>query len=126
MAKKANNELEKTSTEVKYEFNDKELKDLANQLSQTLQKSRETEGELKNLKNQYKTKLENLESEITIINEKYTQQYEMRKTPCYLFRNYATGKRQFLSALDKTDILKEEPLTAEDHQYKMNMDAEED
>lgn len=126
MAKKNTNELQKTSTELKHEFNEKELTELAKKLSQTLQKRAEVEGELKNMKNEYKTKLENLDSEITTTNEKYTQQYEMRDTPCYLFRNFGVGKRQYLSALDKTDILKEEPLTAEDHQLKMNMDSQEE
>lgn len=122
--KKPNNELEKSSVELKYIFNEKELKGLANTLSQTLQKKMELENEFKSVKREYTAKLENLDSEIFTTNEKYNQQYEMKVTPCYLYRNFPRGVRQYLSALDRTDILKEEPLTKEDHQLKINMDEE--
>lgn len=126
MAKtKPNNDLEKTSTELKHEFSRPELEGLANLLSETIQKRGAMENEFKNVKNEYKTKLENLDSEIITTNEKYTQKYEMRDTPCYLHRNFSRGVREYLSALDKTDILKEEPLTKEDHQLKMKLDEEE-
>lgn len=127
MAKaKANNDLEKTSTEIKHVFSKSEIDGLANLLSETLQKRGAVENEFKNVKNDFKTKLENLDSEIITANEKYTQKYEMRDTPCYLHRNFSSGMRQYLSALDKTDILKEEPLTKEDHQLKMRLDEGEE
>lgn len=127
MAKtKANNDLEKTSTEIKHVFSKPEIDGLANLLSETIQKRGAVEAEFKNVKNDFKTKLDNLDSEIITTNEKYTQKYEMRNTPCYLHRNFSSGMRQYLSALDKTDILKEEPLTKEDHQLKMRLDEGEE
>lgn len=127
MAKaKANNDLEKTSTEIKHVFSKSEIDGLANLLSETIQKKSTLESEFKKVKNDFKGRLETLESEITLTNEKYTQKYEMRDTPCYLHRNFSTGMRQYLSALDKTDILKEEPLTKEDHQLKMRLDEGEE
>lgn len=125
MAKTTTNELEKTSTELKHNFSEDELKGLANILSETIQKKSALENEFKNVKNEYKMKIENLDSEIITTNEKYTQKYEMRDTPCYLHRNFIRGMREYLSALDKTDILREEPLTKEDHQLKMKLDDEE-
>lgn len=126
MAKKPTNDLEKTSTELKHTFSQEELKGLANLLSETIQKKGTMEIEFKNIKNEYKTKLENLDSEIITTNEKYTQKYEMRDTPCYLHRNFSRGAREYLSALDKSDVLKEEPLTKEDHQLKMKLDESEE
>lgn len=122
---KPTNDLEKTSTELKHEFSKSELDGLANLLSETLQKRGTVENEFKNVKNEYKTKLEDLDSEIIITNEKYTQKYEIRDTPCYLHRNFSRGVREYLSALDKATVLKEEPLTKEDHQLKMKLDEEE-
>jgi len=125
MSKKSTEDnLEKTEIEIKHEFDKKELETIANDLADRIQKRKIVEEELNKIKTEYKSKLQAIDEEVNTFSTHITQKYEMRNTPVYLRRNYSGGVREYLSVLDKSEILKEEPLTREDMQLKMKLDEE--
>lgn len=126
MTKRNPSDLQKTEIELKYDFNTKELSDISNDLAERLQRKKALEDELTTLKASYKSKFQGLDEEITRFSNNISQKHEMRTTPVYLYRNYGEGIRQYLSAIDKTEVLKEEPLTKEDKQLKMQLDSEQE
>lgn len=125
MTKRSPSDLQKTEIELKYDFSTRELADISNELAERLQRKKALDDELTTLKASYKSKFQALDEEITKFSNNISQKHEMRSTPVYLLRNYSAGVRQYLSVIDKSDILKEEPLTKEDKQLKMKLDEEE-
>lgn len=125
MAKRNASDLQKTEIDVRHDFSRTELEAISNELAQSLQKRKTLEAELSLIKADYKSKMEVIDKDINKYGDNISQKHEIRAIPVYLFRNYSQGVRQYLSAVDKTEVLKEEPLTKEDKQLKMKLDEEE-
>ena len=126
MAKKNASELQKTEIDVRHDFNREELEAISNELAQALQKRKILEAELSLIKADYKSKMEVIDKDINRYGDNISQKHEIRAIPVYLYRNYSEGVRQYLSAVDKTEVIREEPLTVEDKQLKMKLDEKEE
>lgn len=119
---KLENKLEKTTTTLRYNFTDLELRDKAQSLGEAVQKLAQIEEELGRIKSDYKTKLQEKHTEINELSNHITTKYEMRNTSCFLHKNFKMKERQYLDH-DST-ILKVEPLTTSDYQLAIDESEE--
>lgn len=110
--------LEKTTTMLRYNFTEAELKDKAQSLGEAVQKLVQIEDELSQIKSDYKKKLQEKQSEVNELSNHITTKYEMRNTPCFLHKNFKLKERQYLS--HDSEILKTEPLTTADYQLAID------
>lgn len=122
----AEDNIEKTEIDIKHQFSEKELKKISEQLADLIKKRTLTELEFAAVKTKHKTEVQEIDNEIEKFSTCIIEKCETRPTPAYLRRNYSRGVREYLSVIDKTEILKEEPLTKEDKQYKMKLDEQEE
>lgn len=88
--------LEKTTTMLRYNFTEAELKDKAQSLGEAVQKLAQIEDELNSIKSDYKKKLQEKSAEINELSNHITAKYEMRNTPCLLRKDFKLKERQYL------------------------------
>lgn len=119
---KEDRKLEKTTTMLRYEFSEPELKEKGQAMGEAVQKLAQIEDELGTIKKEYAKLLTQKHSEINELAHNITQKYEMRNTPCFLHKNFKIKERQYLDH-DGT-LLKVEPLTPADYQLAID-EAEE-
>ena len=110
--------LEKTTTMLRYNFTEAELKDKAQSLGEAVQKLVQIEDELNSIKSDYKKKLQEKHAEINELSNHVTTKYEMRNTPCLLRKDFKLKERQYLD--HDSVILKSEPLTQGDYQLAID------
>lgn len=110
--------LEKTTTTLRYNFTEAELKDKAQSLGEGIQKLAQIEDELNSIKADYKKKLQEKHNEINELSTHITSKYEMRNTPCLLRKDFKLKERQYLD--HEGIILKTEPLLASDYQLAID------
>lgn len=110
--------LEKTTTMLRYNFTEAELKDKAQSLGEAVQKLVSIEGELSQIKSDYKKKLQGKQAEVNELSNHITTKYEMRNTPCFLRKDFKLKERQYLD--HEGVILKTEALTPADYQLAID------
>lgn len=115
---KKTEKLEKTTTMLRYNFTEAELKDKAQSLGEAVQKLVQIEDELSQIKSDYKKKLQEKQGEVNELSNHITTKYEMRNTPCFLHKNFKIKERQYLS--HDGEFLKTEPLTSADYQLAID------
>lgn len=119
---KDDKKLEKTTTMIRYEFNDAELRLKAQQLAEANKRLGTLSGELTTIKKDYTKKITETQCQIDELSDNVTQKYEMRNTPCYLHKNFDMKERQYLD--HSGSILKTEPLTPVDYQLAIDQEEE--
>lgn len=110
--------LEKTTTTIRHNFSPAEITEKAQLLGEAVQELRKIEDELSSIKSDYKKKLTERQANIQELSNHITQKYEMQLTPCFLRKDYKLKERQYLS--HDSEVLKTEPLTADDYQLAID------
>lgn len=95
-SKEKEEKLEKTTTTLRYNFTEAELRDKAQSLGEGIQKLSQIEDELNSIKADYKKKLQEKHNEVNELSNHITQKYEMRNTPCFLRKDFKLKERQYL------------------------------
>ncbi len=102
----------------KYEFNEKELAEIAEKMSHALHNLKIAEDELKSLSSSMKAKINGFEAEVSILSENYRNKYEYKEILCDVELNFRTKKRIYRRQ-DTGQIIIETDLRKEDYQENL-------
>lgn len=106
------------TTEAKYEFSEKEIREMSHQLSGLLNKINTLEEQYKSSATEWKTKIKTERTTLNTLNGKLTSKYEMRDTECEVKFDWQKGTKKFIRLSDKKEV-REATITESDRQMHL-------
>lgn len=104
---------------LRYDFNEEELKTMARDLSEALNKKKNLEDEAKSAAASYKSSIAEKTAQINKLSNLYGTGYESRNIPCKIFYNWELDIKRFVRS-DTGEIVREEKIPEEDRQMKVD------
>lgn len=109
---------ETKTKDIKYVFTDDEKRDLADKFCNAQYDLEQVSQEAKSVAKTYKSKIDNLETEISELSAKHRQGYEIRTIETNLHLDFESNLRIYTDK-ETGDIVHQEPLEAKDKQLKI-------
>lgn len=113
--------MERQVVHHRYDFTDKEMRDMADRSFEVSKTKTNTEIESKASAKAYKTKIEHMEIEYATLQDKYTTGWEYRDTNCSIKLNFADGLKYYFTTNPQGEeiLIKTEPITKYDRQLRI-------
>lgn len=108
----------KTTKEIRREYSDKEITEMAKKMIQTMKDKESIKERAKIASDEFKTELANKDLEIDQLSNCVTNGFQYETVEVEMIKNFETGKREFWF---KDVIVETEDLTAQDHQLELDM-----
>ena len=102
---------------IKYVFAESEKKDIASNMAQKIVTLQQIEDDLKAIKSDYKSQIDDVQVGINSAATKLTAGYEMRSTKCQVVPNYPKKVWEYIR-VDTGLLVKEKGMTSNDLQMK--------
>lgn len=102
----------------RHQLDNAEFREYANELTDAIQSMNETESDLKSIRAQYKSQIEELDAKIAKLREIVHNGYLLQNIPCELIENTEDGVIEYVSQ-ETGDILKTEPLPSQSPQEEV-------
>lgn len=115
---------EKATVQAKYEFTEKELKDIAKELAESHSDLGMAEEEKKAAVSNFKDKVDRIKLRITTLSRHYRDGFEMRDHNCIVIYDYKKREKRFKS-VDTKKIVEVRPFAPGDEQRRFDFHKEE-
>lgn len=115
---------EKQKVNVKYTYDEDDLKEIADALSQGVLKKHELEGEKKRVMDQYKKRIDEINALIDSKAQNHSQGYEYRDYNVVVRYNFNDRVKYYMDVNEKDTIRKTEPMEPRDYQIRIDHTAE--
>lgn len=103
---------------VRYRFTESERKTIADDMAQAVETKEEAEDQLKAIKADYKSSIEEAEAKIRACARKLQIGYEMRNVDCTVDRDFKQRVIRFIRC-DTFETVEERPMTSDELQMKL-------
>lgn len=104
----------------KYTFSDEEKVNMAVEMTEKIQEKDRSEEELKSLKSNFKSRIDELTAKLNRLAQNHRDGYEYRFQKCTLKLNEKTKMREYYT-VDTKKLVKTEPWRDTDYQRKLKI-----